>query len=253
MWQPEFLYALYENNLKRQIIHRNLPRHVGIILDGNRRWAKSLGVSTASGHRRGADHVSEVLGWCAEMHIEIVTLWMLSTDNLARAKDELDDLIGIIASLVDSLAQSRKWRLRIIGDVSLLPEAAAEQICTAAESTADVHGMEVNIAVGYGGRQEIAQAVRNYLNQCADRGEDLRQVASEFTIDDITNNMYTRGQPDPDLIIRTSGEQRMSGFLLWQNVHSEYFFTETYWPDFRRTDFLRALRDYSLRERRLGK
>lgn len=250
---PEFLYSIYERRLIRQLAGQKLPAHIGIILDGNRRWAKSLGVATASGHRKGADHVSEVLGWCDKAGIKIVTLWMLSTENLSRAKDELADLLDIIARLVENLAAEGHWRLLPIGDLELLPADIANRIRSACAHTENCQGLTVNVAIGYGGRQEITWAVQSYLLEQADRGADLREVAENISAEAITNHMYTRGQPDPDLIIRTSGEQRMSGFLLWQTVHTEFYFCETYWPDFRRTDFLRAMRDYSQRERRLGK
>lgn len=253
MWKPEFLYKLYEANLARQIVRSGVPRHIGIILDGNRRWARELGISAASGHRKGANHVVEVLDWCADAGIEIVTLWMLSTDNLKRAHQELEELIDIIVRLVQGLAQSKKWNLHVMGDLNLLPATAAEAIADAVLATEKVKGLTVNIAVGYGGRQEITQAVQDYLKEKAEQGCSLAQVADEVTIDDITAHIYTKGQPDPDLIIRTSGEQRMSGFMIWQAVHTEFYFAETYWPDFRRTDFLRALRSYSQRERRRGK
>ena len=253
MWIPEFAYKLYERNLLGQIDDAQLPKHVGIILDGNRRWAKAIGTSTPHGHRKGADHISEVLGWCEESGIDIVTLWMLSTDNLSRAKDELHELIEIIVVAVERLAAARRWKIRLLGDVSLLPEVSAGRLNSAVESTSSVKGMTVNVAIGYGGRQEITQAVRDYLQEKAWSGASLSEVAGSVSMEDITQHMYTAGQPDPDLIIRTSGEQRMSGFLLWQTVHTEFYFCETYWPDFRRTDFLRALRDFSQRDRRRGK
>ena len=248
-----FLYRLYERGLLRGLEDASLPRHVGIILDGNRRWAKSLGVAASSGHRKGADHVREVLGWCEETGIEIVTLWLLSTENLSRAKDELNELLDIIARLTESLAAAKRWRLRVMGDLGLLPPPLARRIAGACRSTAEIGGMTVNVAIGYGGRQDITSAVRGYLTEKAMQGATLEQVIESVSISDITDHMYTSGQPDPDLIIRTSGEQRMSGFMLWQTVHTEFYFCETYWPDFRRTDFLRALRDYSLRERRRGR
>lgn len=253
MHTPEFLYSLYERRLSREIRHRQKPEHIGIILDGNRRWAKELGERPAHGHRRGADHISEVLGWAEEAGIRIVTLWMLSTDNLSRAKDELDELLAIIIDAVQSLSENPNWRIRFIGDDSLLPREAAEALLAAQERTDGHEGMVVNVAVGYGGRQEITNAVRDYLMTRAREGANLADVANTISVDDITAHIYTKGQPDPDLIIRTSGEQRMSGFMLWQTVHTELFFCETYWPDFRRTDFLRALRDYSQRERRKGR
>lgn len=250
---PEFLYSIYERRLAKQIHRNQIPQHIGIILDGNRRWAKALGSSAAHGHRRGADHISEALGWAEEAGISIVTLWMLSTDNLSRAKEELDELLQIIVQAVQNLAENPNWQIRIIGDLSLLPEHTAQALKEAEARTQDHDAMTVNVAVGYGGRQEIIQAVQDYLYEQIEQGKTLKEVADAVTIPDITEHMYTKGQPDPDLIIRTSGEQRMSGFMLWQTVHTELFFAETYWPDFRRTDFLRALRDYSQRERRKGR
>ncbi|MDP9801256.1 short-chain Z-isoprenyl diphosphate synthase [Arcanobacterium wilhelmae] len=254
MWIPEFLYSLYERMLEAEIDSAAVPAHVGIILDGNRRWAKALGTSAANGHRKGADHVSEVLGWCEAAGIKIVTLWMLSTDNLSRAAAELNDLIGIIGDAVDTLADSGRWNVRVLGDLSLLPEQAAQRLeAAAARSVKAPEAMMVNVAIGYGGRQEVTQAVREYLLERAAAGETLEDVANSLSINEISDHMYTAGQPDPDLIIRTSGEQRMSGFMLWQTVHTELYFCETYWPDFRRVDFLRAIRDFSTRDRRMGK
>ncbi len=250
---PDFLYTFYERNLLKQLAGRDLPQHIGIILDGNRRWAKEIGVKASAGHRKGANHVHEVLQWCEETGIEIVTLWMLSTENLTRAASELNELLDIIARLVESLAASKRWQLNVMGELSLLPTDIAKRISLAIQSTEKLTGMTVNVAIGYGGRQEIAGAVQSYLQERSLAGDTLAQVAKSVSIDDITAHIYTKGQPDPDLIIRTSGEQRMSGFMLWQTVHTEFYFCETYWPDFRRTDFLRALRDYSLRERRRGK
>ncbi|VEI12991.1 isoprenyl transferase [Trueperella bialowiezensis] len=256
---PEFLYSLYERRLMREIDEARIPRHVGIILDGNRRWARELGSSAAAGHRKGADHVHEVLGWCEQAGIEIVTLWMLSTDNLSRSADELRELIGIIADTVENLASTGRWQIKIIGDLSLLPDDAGERLRAAAQrsvgarSSGGGEAMTVNIAVGYGGRHEITDAVRKYLRDKAADGASLNEAADGLNVAAITANMYTSGQPDPDLIIRTSGEQRMSGFLLWQTVHTELYFCEAYWPEFRRTDLLRALRDYSARERRMGR
>lgn len=253
MYTPDILYSIYERRLSRQIQRNQTPEHIGIILDGNRRWAKKLGEAAAHGHRQGADHISEVLGWAEEAGVKIVTLWMLSTDNLSRAKEELDELLQIIIHAVDHLAENPNWSIRFIGDHMLLPDDAATALLNAQSRTEDHDGMVVNVAVGYGGRQEITNAVQDYLMQRANEGATLEEVARSLSVDDITDHMYTKGQPDPDLIIRTSGEQRMSGFMLWQTVHTELFFCETYWPDFRRTDFLRALRDYSQRERRKGR
>ncbi|MEE6273091.1 isoprenyl transferase [Georgenia wangjunii] len=253
MRSPKLLYGLYERRLSAQLETMSVPRHIGVILDGNRRWARALGNPAAHGHRRGADKISEVLGWAEDAGVDIVTLWMFSTDNLKRDDDEVAELLEIIATAVDNLAAAGRWRVCIVGALSLLPEPIAARLQSAAERTADVDGLWVNVAVGYGGRYEITDAVRSLLRQHAEAGASLEDVARVLSVEDITEHLYTKGQPDPDLVIRTSGEQRLGGFLLWQSVHSEYYFCETYWPDFRRIDFLRALRDYALRERRLGR
>ncbi len=253
MRAPAFLYALYERLLRRELDADQLPRHIAVMLDGNRRWAREVGQSAAYGHRRGALKISELLNWCDETGIHIVTLWLLSTDNLNRDQKELDELVRIISDTVDSLAETGQWMLKMVGNLDMLPETSASRLRAAEERTASVAGMQVNIAVGYGGRQEIADAVRDLLTERAEQGDTIDDVAASISLDDITDHLYTKGQPDPDLVIRTSGEQRMSGFMLWQSVHTELYFCEAYWPDFRRTDFLRALRDYSQRERRLGR
>nr|WP_216653634.1 isoprenyl transferase [Nocardioides sp. zg-DK7169] len=245
------LYPAYEARLLRRMPD-NLPKHVGVMLDGNRRWARSLGHDSAHGHRVGAANIEPLLGWCDEVGIEVVTLWLLSTDNLNRPEDELRPLLGIIEDVVDSLAAQRRWRVNPVGALDLLPAATAARLKAAADATRDVDGLLVNIAVGYGGRREIADAVRSLLLEHAERGTDMAELAQGLTVEDIAAHLYTKGQPDPDLVIRTSGEQRMSGFLLWQSARSEFYFCEAYWPDFRRVDFLRAIRAYAQRERRFG-
>lgn len=250
---PNPLYGLYERNLARALPPEAVPRHIGVILDGNRRWARTVGAAASTGHRRGADKISELLGWCEEVGVERVTLWMLSTDNLARGAAELTELLGIIGDAVRDLAATGRWRLQVVGALDLLPEATAAELRMAEASTADVVGMHVNVAVGYGGRREIADAVRSLLREHAGNGTPLEELAETFDVEHIAEHLYTKGQPDPDLVIRTSGEQRLGGFLLWQSVHTEFYFCEAYWPDFRRVDFLRALRSYAARERRLGR
>ncbi|CAM3500008.1 isoprenyl transferase [Isoptericola cucumis] len=250
---PHLLYGLYERRLSTSLPSAQMPRHVGVILDGNRRWARSFGETAATGHRRGADKIAEFLGWAEELGVEVVTLWMLSTDNLARPQEELADLLDIIRDAVQDLAESGRWRLRVVGRLDLLPPELAGAVRSAADATRGVQGLQVNVAVGYGGRHEIADAVRSYLKEEAAQGTTLAELAGRIDVDDIAAHLYTKGQPDPELVIRTSGEQRVGGFLMWQSAHSELYFCEAYWPDFRRVDFLRALRDFSQRERRLGR
>ncbi|PZU33132.1 MAG: isoprenyl transferase [Actinomyces sp.] len=270
------VYEFYERRLAAQIEPARVPGHVGVILDGNRRWARTKGFGTAQGHKRGADKIAEFLGWAQVAGVRMVTLWLLSTDNLSRDPSELAPLLDIIADAIDELAAAGRWRLRLVGAVDLLPASVAERLRGAVASTAAPHAddgrrqtdggaqgaagaeaaderMHVNIAVGYGGRQEIADAVRDLLRERAAAGDSLEDVAAALSEEDITDHLYTKGQPDPDLVIRTSGEQRLSGFLLWQSVHSEFYFCEVNWPAFRRIDFLRALRDYAGRERRMGR
>jgi len=250
------VYDFYERRLAAQIEVDRVPEHVGVILDGNRRWAKQVGIGTSQGHKRGADKIEEFLGWAHTAGVKVVTLWLLSTDNLNRDPAELSPLLDIIVHAVEGLAGDGTWRLRLVGAVDLLPAAVARRLRAAVDSTRpdDADGrMQVNVAVGYGGRQEIADAVRDVLRERAAAGASLEEVAESLSEEDITAHLYTKGQPDPDLVIRTSGEQRLSGFLLWQSVHSEFYFCEVYWPAFRRIDFLRALRDYARRERRLGR
>ncbi len=249
---PHPLYSLYERRLAGSLRRDQVPRHVGVILDGNRRWARSMGEPTVFGHRRGADKITEVLTWSEEIGVEVVTLWMLSTDNLTRADDELAALLEIIEGSVRDLAATGRWRVQPMGALDLLPTSTVQALQAAEEATRDVRGLHVNVAVGYGGRQEIADAVREFLRERAAAGESLDEAAEAFDVEHIAAHLYTHGQPDPDLVIRTSGEQRLSGFLLWQSAHSEFYFCEAYWPDFRRVDFLRAVRSYAARERRLG-
>ncbi|THI93026.1 isoprenyl transferase [Nocardioides sp.] len=245
------LYPAYEARMLRRM-PANLPKHIGVMLDGNRRWAKAVGRDTAHGHRAGAANIEPLLTWCDEVGIEVVTLWLLSTDNLNRPDEELEPLLEIIVDAVDSLADQRRWRLHPVGALDLLPAATAKRLKAAAEATSDVDGMIVNVAVAYGGRREIADAVRSLLQEHAAKGTSLEDLAQRIDIEHIEEHLYTKGQPDPDLVIRTSGEQRLGGFLLWQSAKSEFYFCEAYWPDFRRVDFLRAIRAYALRERRFG-
>jgi short-chain Z-isoprenyl diphosphate synthase len=248
----DLVYGVYERRLKASLDPDRIPRHVGVILDGNRRWAAEQGNSTAAGHRAGARKIEDFLGWCDEAGVEVVTLWLLSTDNLARSASELDPLLRIIEGTVESLAAQGIWRVHPVGALDLLPAHTAEVLKRAEADTAAHTGMLVNVAVGYGGRREVVDAVRSLLAEAAAKGTSLDDLASVLDVEHIAEHLYTAGQPDPDLVIRTSGEQRLSGFLLWQSAHSEFYFCEAYWPDFRKVDFLRALRAYAARGRRFG-
>jgi short-chain Z-isoprenyl diphosphate synthase len=245
---------VYERRLARALEGADTPCHVGVIMDGNRRWARSIGLEdVAHGHRRGADKIVDLLGWCDDAGVAVVTLFMLSTDNLHRPESEVTALLQIIEDVAVDLARpGRRWQVRPVGALELLPPEMVGVLKQVEEDTRDRPGATVNLAVGYGGRREIADAVRSLLAEHAARGTSLEELVDSLEVEHIAEHLYTRGQPDPDLVIRTSGEQRMSGFLLWQTANAEFHFTDVYWPDFRRVDFLRALRDYSARHRRFG-
>jgi short-chain Z-isoprenyl diphosphate synthase len=251
----DLLYSVYERRLVRRLVDKPHPRHVGVIVDGNRRWAREMGyVDPNHGHRVGAERIRELLRWCDAAGVAHVTLWLLSTDNLSRPAAELDPLLRIIENLACELAaEGNPWELRMVGALDLLPVASAQALKAAEECTLDrAGGAQVNLAVGYGGRQEIANAVRSLLQEQARAGRSLEELAETLDVDHIAEHLYTRGLPDPDLLIRTSGEQRLSGFMMWQSAHSEFYFCDVYWPEFRRVDFLRALRSYASRQRRYG-
>ncbi len=250
------LYRLYENQLLRGLDSQNVPHHIAMMIDGNRRWARQLGYSTAAdGHRAGAAKMREFLGWCDELGVAVVSLYLLSADNLTkRDEQELSDLIAIIGDLTDALAaDGQNWRIKRVGRVELLPQQLADALTSAEERTRENTGMHVNLAAGYGGRAEIVDAVRSIITVHEQQGATLDELAAALTPEMIGEHLYTGGQPDPDLVIRTSGEQRLSDFLLWQSAHSEFYFVEALGPDLRRVDFLRAIRDFALRDRRFGR
>jgi short-chain Z-isoprenyl diphosphate synthase len=248
----DLVYGAYEHRLAARIDPARRPRHIGVIMDGNRRWAKAVGEHIATGHQRGADRIHDMLDWCEEAGVEVVTLWLFSTDNFNRPAAELEDLLRIIEGAVRSLAETGRWRIRAVGALDMMPGDFSRTLKEITAETSENTGLVVNAAICYGGRREIADAVRSLLCEHADRGTTIEDLAQVIDVEHITEHLYTAGQPEPDLIIRTSGEQRLSGFLLWQSAHSEFYFCEAYWPAFRKIDFLRALRDYAQRQRRYG-
>ena len=250
------LYTTYEHRLIAELDPARLPRHVAVLADGNRRWARANapGQPLVAGYRAGADKLEEFVEWCDEIGIPVVTLWVLSTDNFTRsAGEEIRPLLAVIETMVTNLATTRRWRVHPVGALDLLPASSAEILKQADRDTEGIDGMVVNIAVSYGGRHELRDAVRSLLAEEAHRGTPMSELAQTLDIEHIAGHLYTAGQPDPDLIIRTSGEQRLSGFLMWQSAHSEFYFCEALWPDFRKVDFIRALRSYGQRERRFGR
>jgi len=235
----------------RSLDFSKTPHHVGVILDGNRRWAKeNPNLSDPNGHKAGASKIIEFLGWCDEADVRVVTLWLLSTDNFKRSAAEIDELLKIIGETVDELAATGRWNIKAVGALDLLPDWLSHKLSNLKPIREG--GVEVNVAVSYGGRREIVDAVKSYLSEEVKAGSSIEEAKEHLTSEEISKFLYTAGQPDPELLIRTSGEQRLGGFMLWQSASSEFYFCEAYWPDFRRVDFLRALRAYSLRQRRFG-
>ena len=254
----QVLYRLYERRLQAEIEAGQLPKHVGLILDGNRRYARSVGLmDILEGHRLGARKLEDVLTWCEELNIRMVTIWILSTENLQRPPEEVAGLIRLIENRLrdaahDPKTHTKRMRIRAIGKLEILPDSLREAIREAEEATAGYEGFFLNVAVGYGGRQEIVDAVQSLLAERKTRGMSLDEAIPEVTAENLEKYLYTYDLPDPDLIIRTSGEVRLSGFLLWQSAYSEFYFCDAYWPAFRRIDLLRAIRSYQQRERRFG-
>src|ERR1700722_7748369 len=243
-------YRFYTRRLRQELLGATLPEHVGLIMDGNRRWARRAGLASPSlGHKVGAEHVEDVLLWCERAGIRHVTVFVCSAENLQRRGDaEIAFLMGVIEDVVcDRLARPESgWQVHVAGTLDVLPDTTARALKEAVEATRECQtGAHVTLAVGYGGRQEVIDAVREVLREQADAGGTLAELAGSLTTEDIARHLYTAGQPDPDLVIRTSGEQRVSNFLLWQCVGSELYFCDAYWPAFREIDFLRALRSYS--------
>lgn len=251
------VYPLYERRIYRHLDFSQTPHHIGVILDGNRRWSKANpseagDASTSRGHKAGAEKIIDLLNWSEEAQVKVITLWLLSNQNLSRSAEELKPLLEIIGYTVSNLAAQKRWKIRPVGSMEILPVELRSLLERAADETKDISGIVVNVAIGYGGRNEIVDAVKSLIIDGEKSGKSLTEIASGVDVDAISKHLYTAGLPDPDLVIRTSGEQRLGGFLLWQSAHSEFYFCEAYWPDFRKLDFLRALRAYSKRHRRYG-
>jgi short-chain Z-isoprenyl diphosphate synthase len=253
-----FLYYLYGRRLLRQVRGRDVPRHLGIILDGNRRYALERGVpDLREAYALGAEKLDEVLEWCAEIGIRAVSLWVFSTDNFRRPPTEVSGILSAVESKLTRLARHPRshrlgLRVRAVGKLDLLPDSTLAAIRAAEEATANNRAMVLTFAVAYGGRQEIIDAVQAMLREKGKQGEDLQTIIDGVSEETIGQYLYAPDLPDPDLIIRTSGEIRLSGFLLWQSAYSEFYFCDAHWPAFRKVDFLRAVRAYQQRDRRFG-
>jgi short-chain Z-isoprenyl diphosphate synthase len=253
------LYELYEAKLVRRIRQRPVPRHVGVILDGNRRYALRQGLAESrEAYEIGARKLDEVITWCVELGVPALTLWAFSTDNFSRPQEQVEGILAAIEIKLRELASNPRIhahgiRVKAIGRIEQLPQSLQASIRLAEEATSNYDDMSLSLAIAYGGREEITDAVRAVLLEAAHDEKTLVEAAELVSPDNIARHLYLAGAPDPDLIIRTSGEIRLSGFLLWQSAASEFYFSDVLWPDFRRVDFLRAVRSFQGRNRRFGR
>jgi short-chain Z-isoprenyl diphosphate synthase len=252
-------YRVYLWRMEEALHTWTVPRHIGVIMDGNRRFARGQAfIDILDGHARGADKLEEVLNWCEDAGVQIVTVWIFSLDNFKRDAREVDGLMRLFERKFIELAthpriHRSQIRVRCLGQTHLLPEAVQRAIRDAERATEAYTQRVLNVGIAYGGREEITDAFRRYLLERAAQGLSAADIASELNPGSITPYLDTSHVPDPDLIIRTSGEIRLSGFLLWQSAYSEFYFCDSNWPAFRKIDFLRALRSYHFRQRRFGK
>ena len=248
------LYSVYEWYISKNLEKDKMPKHVAIIMDGNRRYSKMQGnLNAIEGHKRGVDTLENVLEWCIDLGINIVTVYAFSTENFNRPPHEVEGLMNLFVTNFKRLVDHEKIhrnevKVKVVGRTDLIPESVREAIKEAEDATAKYDKRLFNIAIGYDGRMEIIDSIKKIINQVQ---------AGEITVDDVdedlvSKNLYTEGLADPNLIIRTSGEERLSGFLLWQSSYSELYFCETLWPELRKVDFVRAIRSYQERERRFG-
>ena len=247
-------YTTYEKKLEKEVLSEPIPKHVAVIMDGNRRYAKEvLNSDIDAGHKKGGEKLKEVMDWCRKLDIEILTVFAFSTENFERSDEEVDFLMDLLESNLfkfadDERVHSGKIALRVIGDRTLIPERVLHAIECAESKTSDYTDFQLNVAIAYGGRQEIVKAVREIAQNVKDGLMDVGDIDEQS----ISNCLYTFDLPDPELILRTSGEFRISNFLLWQLAYSEFYFTDVFWPGFRYVDFLRAVRAFQQRSRRFG-
>ncbi|MBU3902102.1 MAG: di-trans,poly-cis-decaprenylcistransferase [Candidatus Thermoplasmatota archaeon] len=247
------VYNVYEKKLLNKVLNAPVPKHLAIIMDGNRRFAQKLGMDPAIGHLAGSDKLEEVMNWCIELGINVLTVYAFSTENIKRNKDEADFLMNLFAENFrkvgdDERVHKNKMRIKAIGKIENLPKNVQDAIKYAEEKTKNYDKYFFNIAVAYGGREEILNAVKRIAGDVK-KGKIKEEDINEKL---MSSYLYTSDLPDPDLILRTSGEERISNFLLWQLAYSELYFSDVYWPGFRKIDFLRAIKSYQERKRRFG-
>ena len=251
----KLLYLIYERFLKKQLSSSRKPLHIGLIVDGNRRFAVANRLSTRkAGHMAGSDRLEDFLEWCLELDVKIVTLYGFSTENYKRSNEEVEELMSVILEKfrtlqTNPLIDKENVRIKVIGRRDGFSPEMLKEI-SKVESLTETHdSFLLNVAIGYGGRAEIVDAVKRIGSQIKENSLSVEDINEDL----LSNHLYTEGRPDPDLIIRTSGEERLSGFLIWQSAYSELYFSEAFWPAFRKIDFLRAIRVWQQRDRRYGK
>lgn len=250
------LYKLYSKKLEKEILNGSMPNHIALILDGNRRWAKRNLSFTKTGHFRGADAVENLLDWCEEFDIKIITLYALSAENLNRKDEELEYLFDLIKNRLEKLYKDprihrNKMRVKAIGKIELLPDSIRDVLKRLDDVTKNYDEHFLNIALAYGGQDELIDAVKKIGVKISEGSLKVDDINKK----EIESNLYTSHLPQssPDMILRTSGERRLSGFLLWQSAYSELIFMDIFWPGFRKIDLMRAIRTFQKRKRRLGK
>ncbi len=240
-----------KKNKDIQVDYDNLPQHIGIIMDGNGRWAKKRGLPRSFGHREGAKVLEKITRFAGDIGIRYITYYAFSTENWKRPSQEVEALMKLMVDYLDDykrLLGGEDIRIRIIGKREGLSEEILEKIQIVEKNTSHNSKITMNIAVNYGGREDISNAVKNIAYKVKNKEIDPDDIDEEL----ITQNLYTNYMPDPDLIIRPSGELRLSNFLIWQSAYSEFWFSNINWPDFTKEDFLRAISDFQKRNRRYG-
>lgn len=247
-------YKIYEKSLCRQLDRENLPQHIGIILDGNRRFARSINIPMEKGYLRGQQKLEDVLEWLWDLGVKVVSVWVFSTENFTRDLEQVSTIMRIaeestIKIREDDKVHSRGVKIRYSGDKKALPDSLQAQIRETEKKTEQYENHILNVCLAYGGREEMTTAVKRIAKLVKENKLDIEEITESI----IDQNLYTNGLPDPDLIIRTSGSVRLSGFLMWQSIYSELFFTDVMWPALRRVDLLRAIRSFQGRKRNYGK
>lgn len=237
----------------------NMPQHVAIIMDGNRRWAKENGFSPLEGHKRGEEKIEPIIDGAINLGIPYLTFWAFSTENWQRTKKEVSFLLNLFRENLHKKVDNyhkKNVRINIIGDISKFPQDIAQKTREWMEKTKNNNKITVNIALSYGGRDEIIRTIKKLSAKLLSKSANIKEIQQQFnnlTVEQFNKLLDTAGQPDPDLLIRTGGEMRLSGFLLWQSEYAEIYFIKTYWPDFTKDKFLEAIDDYQQRKRRFGK